>query len=298
MQMTKAVVAGFGVVAVATLTAAQADAATAYMGGLFGGTPYFSTITGPNGERVNTSWTIFGGDERIQWDNISQASAERAQIAWLEAHQGEQNELWVYSASANSINAVANTRPELLANTTVIAIAPPRAGQPGYQQVQPPSTAKIYQVIVDGDSVADEDGTSLNTHTNGYRNLNMQTQQPVSSVVLNGTNTTRSYYQKPVSTTSRFNLFDMRTWFKPRATTAQVSADAAEVETADRGGAVDAKPTKSEQRKAERAEKAEQKRADRAERAERKAAERAERKAAKQAEREDKADDADAGDDE
>lgn len=184
-------------VTAAILGAAPANAAQAYMGGLFGSTPYYSTITGPNGERVNTGWTIFGGDERVSWNNISQQSAVNAQIKWLEKHQGEQNTLWVYSATANSINKVAATRPELLANTTVIAIAPPRAGSLDYAPVPTPSTFRQYQIIVDGDSVADEDGTSFSTHTNGYRNLNMQTATPISSSVTPGTNTTRSYYQRP-----------------------------------------------------------------------------------------------------
>lgn len=209
--------------AVAMSAMPEASAADAYMGGLFGTTPGYNTIIGPNGERINTGWTLFGGDERISWNNIGQSSAERAQIKWLESHQGEQNTLWVYSATANSINAVINSRPDLFVNTTVIAIAPPKAGSAGYQQVSAPSTAKVYQVIVDGDSVADEDGTSFGTHTDGYRNLNLQTATPISSTMLGGTNTKRSYYQRPGTTTvtpkPKFNLFDIRTWFVPKAKT-------------------------------------------------------------------------------
>ena len=262
MQMTKAVVAGIGALAVATLTAAQADAATAYMGGLFGGTPGYSTITGPNGERVNTSWTIFGGDQRISWNNISQSSAERAQIAWLEAHQDEQNTLWVYSASANSINKVANERPELFANTTVISIAPPRPGNPVYQQVQAPSEVNMYQVIADGDSVADEDGRSFGVHLWGYRNLDMQTEAPASSEVLEGTDTTRSYYRDSSSKT------------------AKQSTAAAEVK----------EPTHAEQRRAARAERVEARKAARAERAEARKAARAERAEQRRAARAEKQD--------
>lgn len=194
MKITKTITA---LTAAALLSAGQAQAATAYMGGLLGATPGYSTITGPNGERVSTAPTWLGGDERVSWNNISQTSAVNAQIRWLEQHQGEQNTLWVYSATANSINKVAATRPELLANTTVIAIAPPRAGSLDYAPVPVPSTFRQYQAIVDGDSVADEDGTSFDTHTNGYRNLNMQTATPITSTVTPGTNTRRSYYYRP-----------------------------------------------------------------------------------------------------
>lgn len=178
-----------------------AFAATAYMGGLGGSTPYYSTITGPNGERVNTAPTWLGGDQRVSWNNISQESAKQAQIKWLEAHQGESNTLWVYSATANSINKVAAERPELLANTTVIAIAPPKAGSLDYAPVPAPSTFRQYQVIAEGDSVADEDGTSFDTHLNGYRNLNLQTATPTKRSKLDGTETTRSYYERPARTT-------------------------------------------------------------------------------------------------
>ena len=189
------------VAAMAIGTAVPADAATAYMGGLLGTQPGFSTITGPNGERVNTGWQVFGGNERIGWDNFSQESAKNAQIAWLEAHQGEQNTLWVYSATSNSINKVAAERPELLANTTVIAIAPPKATSLDYAPVPTPSTFRQYQVIAKGDSVADEGGTSFSTHTGGYKNLNLQTATPVSSSTVPGTNTTRSYYNRPSAPT-------------------------------------------------------------------------------------------------
>lgn len=250
--------------------AAPAQAATAYMSGVGGTLPGYSTITGPNGERVSTSWPIFGGDERISWNNISQQSAVNAQIAWLEAHQGEDNTLWTYSATSNAINEAARLRPDLFTRTTVIALAPPKATSVGYYPVPTPSTFRQYQVIVNGDSVADENGTSLSTHTGGYKNLNLQTAVPTKSSVLGDTNTTRSYYNKPGTTTaapSGFRLFDMRTWFKKAATTTDpalgravpVDSDQAHpsrpLSATERPSAAERKAEKREARQAARAER-------------------------------------------
>ena len=116
----------------------------------------------------------------------------------------------------------------------------------------------MYQVIADGDSVADEDGRSFAVHLWGYRNLNLQTEVPASSEVLEGTNTTRSYYRDSSSKSAQ------------RSTAAEVD----EVE----------EPTRSEQRKAERVERRAERKAERAERREQRA-ERREQRAAARAER-------------
>lgn len=245
-------------VPLAALTlAAPAEAATAYMSGLGGTQPGYSTITGPNGERVNTGWRIFGGDEQIRWNTVSQDDAVRAQIAWLEQHQDEDNTMWTYSASANAINEAARLRPDLFTRTTVISLAPPRPGSLDYFAPPAPSTFRQYQVIVTGDSVADPTGKSFDTHLNGYRNLNLQTAVPTSSTVLHDTNTTRSTYTRPAKTSS-FKLLDMRTWFAPKNTAVGRAAPLDTEETQlSRSVSAAERPTAAERRKARQAERAE-----------------------------------------
>ena len=224
-----------------------AAAATGYMNGALGTSPGYSTITGPNGERCSTGCAKIPG-----YDGFTVQSAEAGLIKWLEAHPDEQNTIWTYSATSQAVINVANDRPDLFANTTVIALAPPKQGSIGYEQVTAPNPVRMTQAIVKGDSVADPAGSSFSTHLNGYRNLDLR--NPSSSTPIEGTGTVRNFYDRPVSTAPRFNLFRPSTWI-PK-TTAQPAATTAKVE----------QPSRREiraQKRAERRERAAEARAER-----------------------------------
>lgn len=199
-----------GMLAGGLMLAPVAQGATAYTNGIFGIGPQWSTITGPNGEKCNCGF-LRPGERIVPRNNLSVQSYEAAIITWLEDHQDEDNVGWGYSESAQAWINVAEKRPDLMQRTTVINLAPPKAGSIGYNQIDPPNNVNMYQIIVKGDSVADEAGTSLEKHRTGYNNLNMQTQQPVSSTVLEGTNTKRNYYEAPVRTNWLANLFKPKT---------------------------------------------------------------------------------------
>lgn len=191
------------------MLAPVAQAATGYTNGIGGIGPQWTTITGPNGEKCNCGF-LRPGERIVPRNNFSVESYEAAQIAWLEAHQNEDNVIWTYSASSQSIVNLAEKRPDLFTRTKVIALAPPKAGSLGYNQIDGPNAVDMTQVIVKNDSVADENGTSLETHRTGYNNLNMQTQQPVSSSTLSNTNTKRNYYEKAPTTSWLAKLFGFR----------------------------------------------------------------------------------------
>lgn len=194
--------------------APSAYAATGYTNGIGGIGVDWTTITGSNGEKIT------GSDQRIKPKNAySVDSYKEAQRAWLLAHPDEDNTLWTFSESSQSVIELMNENPELFTRTKVIILAPPKEGSIRYSDVVSPNAIVAEKIIVRGDSVADSSTgrKSLNTHLTGYNGLNMQTQQPISSNTIPGTNTSVKLYDKP-SGTGKFNLFDMRTWFKPKAT--------------------------------------------------------------------------------
>ena len=278
---------------VALFTAGQAMAAQAYMDGLLNVGPGWSTITMPDGS------TCAAGCTEVKYDYFTQGSATRAAGAWMDANDNPDAVLYTYSlGSIGAVSALA-TRPDWQGK--IIALGSPardttnsaaNGGRPWSEH------GDVTFVSVKGDSVA-YPGGSFFTHMWNYRNRNFATETPVAV-----NNPTEAVEDREYATTAprpapstatpvtkvRFNLFDMRTWFKPAshyetAADRAAATEAASSPTAARTAVTEAndtevaadRPTAAERRAERKAANA----AKREERREAKAAQRAERRAAK-----------------
>lgn len=224
-RLTKAAIAA---AAIGLITAAQADAAVAYMDGVLNVGPGWSTITAPDGQRCGTGCT------EVRYDYLTQGSATRAAGAWMDANNTPDSVLFVYSLGSVGAVTARSARPDW--QGTIIALGSPAKPNNGASQadggrpVLDVRGGKVTFVTVKGDSVAERTG-SLSTHVNGYRNRNFQTERPVSSTTPAPNVVDNVYPTKPATTTAapvRFNLFDARTWFRPKAAPVAASATLAD----------------------------------------------------------------------
>lgn len=189
-------IAATGFAAAAVVLAPAANAADAYLGGLMGFVPAYSSMTGPTGQKCNPGATC----QRIRWDNISVQSAERNIADWVADHPGT-NTIWTVSESTPAVVAYVNAHPEDR-NTWILIGSPAKPGNGNTVLAGGGTvtnlTADLTFVSNVKDSVAlpGQPGTNFTTHLTGYTNLDMR--YPTTSRTIG--NTKDNVYSTPKGT--------------------------------------------------------------------------------------------------
>lgn len=180
------------------LFAPPATAADASMRGLFGTSPAYETMTGPNGERCDTTC------QRLSHGWFSTRSAERAVGEFVAANGTSGNTVWAYSMSTVAVIDYLNKHPED-SNTYILVGSPAKPGN-GNSYWQGGRTltntnATVVFVTAQGDSVAQpRTGGNLRTHLDGYDGLDAT--QPTTSTAVRP-NVTDNVYDRRSSVRSR-----------------------------------------------------------------------------------------------
>jgi len=214
--------------AVAVGCAAPALAASAYMDGIGNIGPGWSTITMPDGRQCAAGCT------EVKYDYFSTQSAARAAGAWMDANNTPDSVLYTYSLSSTGAMDARALRPDWQGQIVALGSpAKPGNGATAFQGGRPAldvDGGKITFVSSAGDSVAYRTSGSTLGHLNNYKGRDFSKETPVKvshptdavDDIEYGTPPKAPATTKPV----RFNLFDMRTWFKPASAYQKAAADA------------------------------------------------------------------------
>lgn len=172
--------------------APTASAEVAYMSGLFGVKPDYSTITPLKPADVCDATCHY-----IKHDNISVQSGTRSLGAWLGEHGAGPDTVWTYSQSAASAMDYLSTHPNDLSDQWYLLGTPKSAARQGFS-LPAGDYSNVTFVVVEGDRVATGKGT-WRAHVRGYDNLDLN--NPKSSSVDPTTGATTLYFAAPTTTT-------------------------------------------------------------------------------------------------
>ena len=168
--MKKVPVTAGVLIAVSVASASPAMAATAYLNGLFGVGPGFSTITGPEGERCTHDCV------RLRYDNLTDESAARALEKFVDENGNSGNTIFAFSLGTNGVLKHLAANPEDR-NTYILLGSPSAPNSANPMAVPIPETeADVSFVTRSGDAVPQygQKGITVDAHVNGYRYLDLR----------------------------------------------------------------------------------------------------------------------------